>query len=295
MGEHAALTAAGVAGRPRGAGRAGRRLPPEPRRRLRPGLPRRPDHPVPRSGARPEPARRTPSVEKLAKLKPVFGKGEAATMTAGNSTPLTDGASTVLLASEEWAAQRDLPVLAYLTAYETAAVDYVHGGEGLLMAPAYAMARMLRARACPSRTSTTTRSTRRSPRRCSPRSRPGRTRSSARSASVSTRRSARSTGQAQRQRVVAGGRAPVRRHRRPDRPGAGEAARPRRAPGRASSPSAPRAARASPRSSSAPDGALTHPGDPGLLGPGHTSVKPIRRFIRITAVFSRWWKVRSHR
>jgi acetyl-CoA C-acetyltransferase len=83
------------------------------------------------------------SVEKLGKLKPVFGKGEAATMTAGNSTPLTDGASTVLLASEEWAAERGLPVLAYLTAYETAAVDYVHGGEGLLMAPAYAMARML--------------------------------------------------------------------------------------------------------------------------------------------------------
>jgi acetyl-CoA C-acetyltransferase len=83
------------------------------------------------------------TVEKLAKLKPVFGRGESATMTAGNSTPLTDGASAVLLASEEWAAAHDLPVLAYLTAYETAAVDYVHGGEGLLMAPAYAMARML--------------------------------------------------------------------------------------------------------------------------------------------------------
>ncbi|GAA5149749.1 acetyl-CoA C-acetyltransferase [Nocardioides marinquilinus] len=83
------------------------------------------------------------TAEKLGKLKPVFGKGGAATMTAGNSTPLTDGASAVLLASEEWAAERGLPVLAYLTAYETAAVDYVHGGEGLLMAPAYAMARML--------------------------------------------------------------------------------------------------------------------------------------------------------
>lgn len=83
------------------------------------------------------------SVEKLAKLKPVFGKGEAATMTAGNSTPLTDGASVVLLASEEWAEEKGLPVLAYLTAYETAAVDYVHGGEGLLMAPAYAITRML--------------------------------------------------------------------------------------------------------------------------------------------------------
>ncbi len=83
------------------------------------------------------------SAEKLAKLKPVFGKGEAATMTAANSTPLTDGASVVLLASEEWAKEHDHPVLAYLTASETAAVDYVHGGEGLLMAPAYAMARML--------------------------------------------------------------------------------------------------------------------------------------------------------
>jgi acetyl-CoA C-acetyltransferase len=83
------------------------------------------------------------TAERLANLKPVFGRGEAATMTAGNSTPLTDGASVVLLASEEWAEQRGLPVLAYLTAYETAAVDYVHGGEGLLMAPAYAVARML--------------------------------------------------------------------------------------------------------------------------------------------------------
>ncbi|NPC96177.1 acetyl-CoA C-acetyltransferase [Nocardioides sp. zg-DK7169] len=83
------------------------------------------------------------TAEKLARLKPVFGKGAAATMTAGNSTPLTDGASVVLLASEEWAAERGLPVLAYLTDYETAAVDYVHGHEGLLMAPAYAMPRML--------------------------------------------------------------------------------------------------------------------------------------------------------
>ncbi len=83
------------------------------------------------------------SVEKLARLKPVFGKGEAATMTAGNSTPLSDGASTVLFASEEWAEAHDLPVLAFLTYSETAAVDYVTGHEGLLMAPAYAMPRML--------------------------------------------------------------------------------------------------------------------------------------------------------
>src|SRR4051794_4890823 len=82
------------------------------------------------------------TADKLAKLKPVFG-GKDGTMTAGNSTPLTDGASTVLLASEEWAAARSLPVLAYLTHTETAAVDYVHGREGLLMAPAYAVPRML--------------------------------------------------------------------------------------------------------------------------------------------------------
>ncbi len=79
------------------------------------------------------------SAEKLGKLKPVFGD----TMTAGNSTPLSDGASAVLLATEEWAQQRKLPVLAYLTFAETAAVDYVHGDEGLLMAPVHAAPRML--------------------------------------------------------------------------------------------------------------------------------------------------------
>jgi acetyl-CoA C-acetyltransferase len=78
------------------------------------------------------------SVEKLAKLKPAFG-GETGTMTAGNSTPLSDGASAVLLASDEWAAEHGLPVLAHLVDAQTAAVDYVHGGEGLLMAPAYAV------------------------------------------------------------------------------------------------------------------------------------------------------------
>ncbi|MEO7625946.1 MAG: acetyl-CoA C-acetyltransferase [Nocardioides sp.] len=83
------------------------------------------------------------NVEKLATLKPVFGKGEAATMTAGNSTPLSDGASAVLLSSDDWAKEHQLPVLAYLTEYETAAVDYVNGHEGLLMAPAYAVPRML--------------------------------------------------------------------------------------------------------------------------------------------------------
>ncbi len=83
------------------------------------------------------------SVEKLATLKPVFGKGAAATMTAGNSTPLSDGASAVLLASDEWAQERGLPVLAHLIDAETAAVDYVNGHEGLLMAPVYAVPRML--------------------------------------------------------------------------------------------------------------------------------------------------------
>lgn len=83
------------------------------------------------------------SVDKLATLRTVFGSGISATMTAGNSTPLTDGASVVLLAGEEWAASRGLPVLAYLVTGQTAAVDYVHGGEGLLMAPAYAVPAML--------------------------------------------------------------------------------------------------------------------------------------------------------
>jgi len=79
------------------------------------------------------------SSDKLAKLKPVFGD----TMTAGNSTPLSDGAAVVLLAGDAWAAERGLPVLAHLTWSETAAVDYVHGDEGLLMAPVHAVPRML--------------------------------------------------------------------------------------------------------------------------------------------------------
>jgi acetyl-CoA C-acetyltransferase len=82
------------------------------------------------------------SVEKLAKLKPVFG-GEDGTMTAGNSTPLTDGASAVLLSSEQWASERGIPAQAYLVDAETAAVDYVHKREGLLMAPTYAVPRLL--------------------------------------------------------------------------------------------------------------------------------------------------------
>jgi acetyl-CoA C-acetyltransferase len=83
------------------------------------------------------------SMEKLATLKPAFGKGDHATMTAGNSTPLTDGASVVLLSSEAWAAAHGLTVKAYFVDGESAAVDYVHGDEGLLMAPAYAVPRLL--------------------------------------------------------------------------------------------------------------------------------------------------------
>jgi acetyl-CoA C-acetyltransferase len=84
------------------------------------------------------------SPEKLAKLRPVFGvKAGDATMTAGNSTPLTDGASVALLATEEWAAANSLTPLAYLVDSETAAVDYVNGRDGLLMAPTYAVPRLL--------------------------------------------------------------------------------------------------------------------------------------------------------
>jgi acetyl-CoA C-acetyltransferase len=83
------------------------------------------------------------TLEKLAKLKPVFDTSGAGTLTAGNSTPMTDGASAVLLASEAWARERDLPVLAYLSYGKVAAVDYIDKKEGLLMAPAYAVPRML--------------------------------------------------------------------------------------------------------------------------------------------------------
>jgi acetyl-CoA C-acetyltransferase len=82
------------------------------------------------------------SLEKLSTLKTAFDKSDKGTMTAGNSTPLTDGASAVLLASEEWAAARGLPVKAYLTYAQTAANDFV-GGEGLLMAPTIAVSKML--------------------------------------------------------------------------------------------------------------------------------------------------------
>jgi acetyl-CoA C-acetyltransferase len=84
------------------------------------------------------------SLEQLAVLPPAFDRSGGGSLTAGNSTPLTDGASAVLLASEAWAKNRDLPVLAYLTHAKVAAVDFTEGKEGLLMAPAYAVPRLLR-------------------------------------------------------------------------------------------------------------------------------------------------------
>lgn len=86
--------------------------------------------------------RRDTTLEKLAKLGPAYDRSPAGTLTAGNSTPLTDGAAAVLLASEDWARARNLPVQAYLRFGKVAAVDYIDG-EGLLMAPAYAVSRML--------------------------------------------------------------------------------------------------------------------------------------------------------
>ena len=86
------------------------------------------------------------SLEKLRSLKPCFDKKVApgqGTLTPGNSTPLTDGASAVLLGSEDWAKAHNLPVLAYITFSEVAAVDFFNKKEGLLMAPAYAVPRML--------------------------------------------------------------------------------------------------------------------------------------------------------
>ncbi len=87
--------------------------------------------------------RRDTSYEKLAALKPVFDKSAEATMTAGNSTPLTDGAAAVLLASESWARQKNLPIVAYITFVNVAAVNFI-GADGLLMAPVFAISEMLK-------------------------------------------------------------------------------------------------------------------------------------------------------
>ena len=87
--------------------------------------------------------RRDTTFEKLQKLKPVFDKSADGTMTAGNSTPLTDGAAAVLLANEDWARKKNLPVQAYLTFAKVSAVNFINE-EGLLMAPAYAVSDMLK-------------------------------------------------------------------------------------------------------------------------------------------------------
>jgi acetyl-CoA C-acetyltransferase len=83
------------------------------------------------------------SLERLSKLKPAFDFSGSGTLTAGNSTPMTDGASAVLLGTEEWARSRNLPILAYLTYGKVAAVDFYDKSEGLLMAPAFAVPAML--------------------------------------------------------------------------------------------------------------------------------------------------------
>ncbi len=86
--------------------------------------------------------RRDTTLEKLGKLKPAFDKVQG-TLTAGNSSPLTDGASCILLASEEWALENGLPILAYITYAEVAAIEYVEQKQNLLLAPVYAAERML--------------------------------------------------------------------------------------------------------------------------------------------------------
>lgn len=87
--------------------------------------------------------RRDTTFEKLQKLNPVFDKSADGTLTAGNSTPLTDGAAAVLLANEDWARKKNLPILAYLTFAKVSAVNFINE-EGLLMAPAYAVSDMLK-------------------------------------------------------------------------------------------------------------------------------------------------------
>jgi acetyl-CoA C-acetyltransferase len=84
------------------------------------------------------------TLEKLATLRPAFDTTGSGTLTAGNSTPLTDGASAVLLASEDWARSRNLPILCWLTHGKQWAVDFVSGAEGLLMAPVYSVSAMLK-------------------------------------------------------------------------------------------------------------------------------------------------------
>jgi len=87
--------------------------------------------------------RRDTSIEKLAKLKPAFDKN-GGTLTAGNSSPLTDGASCILIASEDWARKNNLPILAYISHAEMGAIEYVENKQNLLLAPVYAAPRMLK-------------------------------------------------------------------------------------------------------------------------------------------------------
>ncbi len=98
---------------------------------------------VPFSGATKDNNVRASSLEKLAKLKPVFERSSKGTITAGNSSPLTDGAAAVFLCSEDFARANKLPIQAYFTDSEVSAVDFLKKKEGLLMAPAYAVPRML--------------------------------------------------------------------------------------------------------------------------------------------------------
>ena len=143
MGEHMAITAAQWGVTREAQDELALASHAEPGRRLRPRLLRRPHDPLPRPDPRPEPAARHHPREDGLAPAPSSAAGEDATMTAGNSTALTDGASTVLLGSEDWAAEHGLTPLAWFVDGETAAVDYVSGDEGLLMAPAYAVPRML--------------------------------------------------------------------------------------------------------------------------------------------------------
>ena len=131
------------------------------------------------------------SLDRLATLKPAFDKSEYGTLTAANSTPLTDGAACVLLASQAWAASRGLPVEAYLTHAQTAANNFVEG-EGLLLAPTIAVSRMLERAQLTYRTSTSTRSTKPSRPRCSSRSKPSRIPATARGFSAARQRWVRS-------------------------------------------------------------------------------------------------------
>ncbi|MGH1467563.1 MAG: acetyl-CoA C-acetyltransferase [Bdellovibrionales bacterium] len=83
------------------------------------------------------------TIEKLSTLRPAFDKSSEGTLTAGNSTALTDGASCVLLADEDYAKENNLPILAYFVDAQVAAFDFVKG-EGLLMAPTMAVAELLK-------------------------------------------------------------------------------------------------------------------------------------------------------